>query len=309
MKPILVLALAVPLIATGLTGQSCVNPCVSSHWGDNLVSTQFLPTTFAIRVPGLPQDDVICQVEFFCKTRSSQPVSMPVWIYDRGPSGAPQSQIGAGTMFVGTSVGAYTASVQAPVQANTDFFVVFDNAIGDLTPPVAGFGGFGNDPAQEHWHTGPNWAGPHFSGRYIYRLYCSSGTTEASFSTVGQGCPGGNGVPLIGTFGSPLIGETVQVTLTQAPAQTMAVFFMGFTPNLIDLGVLGAPGCVLEQDVVFAHSTTTGSTGAVAYPLALPNNATLVGIPIRAQWTAVDPGANALGLIFTPGGILTIGDF
>ncbi len=72
---------------------------------------------------------------------------MPVWIYDRGPSGAPQSPIGSGNMFVGTTPAAYTASVQAQVQANTDFFIVFDNAIGDLTPPVAGFGSLGEPSA------------------------------------------------------------------------------------------------------------------------------------------------------------------
>ncbi len=122
-----------------------------------LQAAQFLPTTIAIRVPGLPQNDVICQIEFFCATRSGQPVQMPVWIHDRAASGAPQSPIESGTMLVGTNPGSCVAPVQAPVQANTDFFVVFDNAVGNLRPPVLGYGNYGTG-ASEHWHSGPpNW--------------------------------------------------------------------------------------------------------------------------------------------------------
>ena len=65
----------------------------------------------------------------------------------------------------------------------------------------------------------------------------------------------------------------------------------------------------MAMDAILAHNTTTGSTGAVAYPLSIPSDPTLVGLPIRSQWAAVDPSANALGLAFSPGGILTIGDF
>lgn len=297
------------ILALGLPGQSCVNACISSHWGQPLMlNAQILPTTFAIRVPGLPYADTICQIEFFCKTRSSQPVNMPVWIYDRAPSGAPQSPIGSGTMFVGTTPAAYTASVQAAVPANTDFFVVFDNAIGNLTPPLAGWGSYGT-AAQEHWHTGPNWIGPFATGKYIFQLYCSSGTVQGAFATVGQGCAGSNGVPVINAVGSPIIGETTQVTLTQAPLSAPVILVMGTAPTSVPLGAVGAPGCVLEQQPIVAAGMTAGSIGAVAYPFPIPNNPAFVGMQVHAQWAVGDFGVNQLGLVFSKGGVLTIGDF
>jgi hypothetical protein len=308
MRP-LFLTLTIPAFTAALAGQSCLNVCVSSHWGEPLVSTQFLPATFAIRVPGLPHSDVICQIEFFCETRSPQPLWMPVWIYDRGPSGAPQSPIASGSMFVDTTPGICTASVQAPMPANADFFIVFDNAIGNLTPPVAGFGSYGS-PAQEHWHGGPpSWNGPFATGRYIYRLFCESGSVQGTFTTVGQGCPGTNGVPVIGAVGSAVIGNTVQLTLTQAPAGAPTVVVLSTIPMPINLGSVGAPGCVLEQVPEASFGMVTGATGAAAFPFPIPNNVAFVGLPISAQWAVIEPGANQLGIVFSRGGVLTIGDF
>lgn len=301
--------LLLPALATALPAQSCVNPCVSSHWGAPLLTNaQFLPTTVALRVPGLSQADTVCQIEFFCKTRGNQPVLMPVWIYDRSPTGAPQSALGSGIMYVGTTAGAYTASVQAALPANTDFFVVFDNAVGNLTPPVTSWGSYGTTP-QEHWHTGPSWSGPHFSAQYIYRIYCSTGTVQGTFATQGSGCPGSNGIPVIDAVGDPVIGEITQVTLTQAPLATPVFCVLGTAAASLPLDAAGAPGCVLEPHPILVAAMTTGSIGATAYPFAIPNAPAFVGAQVLAQWAVVDPGSNQLGLVFSKGGVLTIGDF
>jgi len=303
------LRLIAAALAAALPGQSCVNPCISSHWGAPLLTNaQFLPTTVALRVAGLPQADTVCQIEFFCKTRNNQPVVMPVWIYDRSPSGAPQTQLSSGSMYVGTTAGAYTASVQAALPANTDFFIVFDNAVGNLTPPVTTWGSYGATP-QEHWHTGPSWFGPFFSAQYIYQVYCSTGTVQGTFATQGQGCPGSNGVPAINLVGDPIIGEMTQVTLMQAPLTAPAFCVLGTVPASLPLDLAGAPGCVLEQQPIIVAGMTAGSTGAVAYPFLIPNNAAFVGLQVLTQWAVVDPGVNQLGLVFSKGGILTIGDF
>lgn len=301
-------ALAIPLLSAGLAAQSCVNPCISANWGEPLRNAQFLPTTFAIRVPGPPQNDVICQMELFCATRNSQPVQMPVWIYDRGPSGAPQAPIAAGTMLIGTVPGSCVASLSAPVQANTDFFIVFDNAVGNLRPPVSSWGNYGGT-AHEHWHTGPNWSGPWFSGEYVYQLYCSSGTVQASFTTTGQGCAGTNGIPRIGAVGTPLIGTWFQVTLQQAPNLAPVVYAMGLVPNQVNLGLYGAPGCVVEHSPVISAALTAGSTGAASFPFQVPTHSSFVGMQIHSQWAVLDPGANQLGIVVSKGGVLTIGDF
>ena len=302
-------ALAALLLVAGLAAQSCVNVCASSNWGSPLRAARFTPTTIAIRVPGLATADVLCQIEFFCSTRSSQPVQMPVWIYDRAPSGAPGSPLGAGTMLVGTTAAAYSASIQAPVGANADFFIVFDNATGNLNPPVAGRGNSGSTP-QEHWHSGPpTWTGPFTTGQFIYRVFCSSGTVPGGFATTGGGCAGRAGVPRIGGVGSPVLGSTFQVTLAGAPSGAASVFMIGLGPQSVRLDTLGAPGCVIELLPFATESRRTGSTGATSFPFFLPNDPSIVGARVLGQWAVVDPPANALGITVSPGGVLTIGDF
>jgi hypothetical protein len=88
--------------------------------------------------------------------------------------------------------------------------------------------------------------------------------------------------------------------------------WLGSLPLPLDLGPLGAPGCVLWNDWWFVTATLVSplpsasfSHGCVA--LRLPLEPTLVGQVFYAQWAAVDPPRNALGLSFSNGVAATIG--
>ncbi|MCA8943785.1 MAG: hypothetical protein KDB80_14575 [Planctomycetes bacterium] len=291
-------------VVGGLAAQPCVQVVVSNNWQQTHRSTQMTATQVAIAVPALAQTETICQVELRCYTRSASPVAMPVWIYD-GPGGVPGVALGVTTMTVGTTLADHTAPIQATVPGGTPFFIVFDNAVGNLAPPIALGGTIGM-----HFVGGPSgWTGPFQTAAWMYQAYSSSGTLEGSFAEIGPGCPGIYGVPRIGVVGMPVTGTVSQVTLSNAPIRTPVQHLLGFAAAPVSLDALGLTGCVLEQNPVASFARLTGSTGAASFAYAIPNNPLLVGLQLHVQWSVLDPTANPLGLSLSPGGIATIGDY
>jgi hypothetical protein len=75
--------------------------------------------------------------------------------------------------------------------------------------------------------------------------------------------------------------------------------WLGPVPLPLDLTPLGAPGCLLLQDLVVTVPATLSVSSFAALPLA--SAATLRGLgPIYFQWLVVDP-SNALGLVASNG--------
>ena len=64
-----------------------------------------------------------------------------------------------------------------------------------------------------------------------------------------------------------------------------------------DLGVVGAGGCFLSIDVAASFFSSAAGDGSVTFPFQLPNNPQLLGKWLRFQAAAVDPAANALGVV------------
>ncbi len=295
--------LVAALPAVSATAQ-CTQVCRSANWNATHLGRQLTAATFAIQVPGLPQADTICRVELYCHTRNAAPVALPISIYDSAANGAPGQLVGAGTMFVGTTLGTYAAQLQAPVPARTDFHIVFDNAIGNLAPPTA----LGGSTVPHHVGSAGVWSGPFSSVQWMYQAYCSSRVARASFDRSGTGCRGTHGTPRIDAVGTPVLGSLMQVLLAQAPARAPVVYAMGLTAGPLDLGSLGAPGCALEQVPLVTVARTAGSTGAASVAHRIPNDRALLGAAFRVQWIVVDPLANSLGISVSPGGIAWIGD-
>ncbi len=133
-----------------------------------------------------------------------------------------------------------------------------------------------------------------------------------SFSTNGTGCMGNNGVPTIHS-NTPWIGETVNIEVGSLAANASPFVMLGFNAttwsggNLpFSFGVLGAMGCDLQVSNDFNFSATkNGSVGTL--PLAVPNDARLIGVSIFVQGFVLDVGANPLGLVVSPRGDLTFG--
>jgi len=74
------------------------------------------------------------------------------------------------------------------------------------------------------------------------------------------------------------------------------------------LAGLGAPNCSLLASADVTLAMTTGPLGTSAWSLNVPTIPELFGITLFTQWAVIDPGANALGLVFSDGGAATLGD-
>ena len=119
----------------------------------------------------------------------------------------------------------------------------------------------------------------------------------------GTGCGGCSA----GAIGAPEIGELgFELTLVGAEPASAAVAWLGVSDQAwegfalpLDLAFLGAPGCQLLTSGELAFVQLASPSGEAAQSLPLPNNPALIGASVYAQWSVLEAGANALGLVFS----------
>jgi FG-GAP repeat protein len=122
----------------------------------------------------------------------------------------------------------------------------------------------------------------------------------------GAGCPGSTlPTPRIGATGSPRVGTTFTVNLSETQPAKPALLLLGLSsaawwgiPLPLGLDFLGMPACSLlvSPDFPVGLSTTAFGPGrgrAVA-PVQVPSQASLIGVSFYAQWYVVDPGPAAV---------------
>lgn len=122
------------------------------------------------------------------------------------------------------------------------------------------------------------------------------------------GCAGSAGVPQLGIFENgtipftyaerPVLGSTFTVTGTNLPVNTALFQILSLVPasTPIDLGLHGAPGCLVEVGTLSIQFATTDIVGQSYWGLPLPFQQNLIGLPLQQQILVLDPAANALGL-------------
>jgi hypothetical protein len=122
-------------------------------------------------------------------------------------------------------------------------------------------------------------------------------------------------VPLLGSAGTPRIGGSFAVDLTQARANTAAFLFLGLSdqrwlgqPLPLDLGPAGAPGCFIWCSGELIHSVATNAAGAASFNYSVPNDRSLLGGVFFNDYVVHDPPANALQFVTTRGGRGRFGD-
>lgn len=143
--------------------------------------------------------------------------------------------------------------------------------------------------------------------------YQTNGTT-AGYGFFGEGCPGSSGTPeLYGTL--PRVGTTFQRRLFgMPPTGGLALLLIGLSRTSssfgalpLDLGVIGAPGCLLRVSPDLSE-TVVQSGGAATISIGIPNDAALVGADLFHQAIVIDSAAgNALGAIVSHAGQSRIG--
>lgn len=116
--------------------------------------------------------------------------------------------------------------------------------------------------------------------------------------------------PLALATGEPIIGSNMAVTTNFVPAPGLLFNIISTTqynPG-IDLGIVGAPGCLAHVDPgTSVYDTFLFGTGTVAFNVAIPNDISFLGVSLYMQSAAVDPFFNAFGFITSNGVTLTFG--
>lgn len=136
----------------------------------------------------------------------------------------------------------------------------------------------------------------------------------ATYSTFGNGCAGWAGMPwLAANGGGPRLGQLFVVSLYNLPPDHSTVFGFGLSntswsgrPLPYSFAPLGAPGCnlLISPDWTWAVLNWGGHAD---WSWMVPTTPTLAGVTFYNQAVAVDH-SNALGLVFTNGGVGVIGD-
>lgn len=122
----------------------------------------------------------------------------------------------------------------------------------------------------------------------------------ANVQSLGVGCPGSNGVPLLRSGASPTLGTSVTTRLSQALPNALAAWLFG-APPIADLPVGG--GCALNfQSLVLIVGVFTDAAGGAASTLSIPNAPALLGASLIEQVGVFDPlGVSPFGTATSPG--------
>jgi hypothetical protein len=140
------------------------------------------------------------------------------------------------------------------------------------------------------------------------------GTVAAIYVPFGSGCAGSVGMATNTASALPQIGQTMVANIGNLPPPNLAFFVFGwsrttsmFGPLPIDLGVVGAPGCLLRVSNDFVGAIV-GSGGSASFSLGIPGSQSFLGLQFFTQALALDPGWNALGAVLSDAAEATIGN-
>lgn len=190
------------------------------------------------------------------------------------------------------------ASAFSYVPASGQLLVEFTVRAAGVAPGGSGGLGLRTDPSIPFaWTSGTGWNGTVVAGGGIKVRLCTDHYGVIEYGV--GGCPGSNNLqPELTYTGSPQIGQTININVTNGPssATSVAVLAFSFYPRAgaFDLSGLGATGCTAYvHDHVVLWQVVNGGSHTVSLPLA-PGLAG--GVPFWNQWFFFDTQANPLGL-------------
>jgi hypothetical protein len=138
----------------------------------------------------------------------------------------------------------------------------------------------------------------------------------ASWTPFGAGCTGSAGLPTLrARSGSqPVLGSAFALELANVPGQ-LAAFVLGTSDQLwngrllpLGLSAVGMPGCTLLASPDTTLLAAVGA-GRATCSLSIPATPSLTGLRFFAQGLALDPTANALGIVASDAGAGVLGPF
>jgi hypothetical protein len=102
----------------------------------------------------------------------------------------------------------------------------------------------------------------------------------------------------------PRVGTSVTYTTSNVPAGTILtgqILSFGQVSPGVDLGFLGAPGCLQLINTAGSSSFLLFGGPTVTFALSIPNNPVFAGVVLFAQSASLTPGVNPLGLVTSNG--------
>jgi hypothetical protein len=110
------------------------------------------------------------------------------------------------------------------------------------------------------WTGAPPTTGSNGSGALKINVVCQ----KPDLHRYGHGCKGSNGkTPALGFTGSAALGATMSIDVTDCLANAISLHVIGTTRYGagIDLGLAGAPGCLLYESTDFVMPKVASATG------------------------------------------------
>jgi hypothetical protein len=138
---------------------------------------------------------------------------------------------------------------------------------------------------------------------YFYDVFVHGYSSAlATWKNYGSGLAGTLGVPSFTSRDDPIIGTTIRLDIGNSRgAQTAGLLFGGASS-----GSLKYKGGTLLVDDIFLLLQLPIAAAGISLDVDVPNDLTLVGVPVYLQVLEVDPGAPR-GFSFTPGLELDLG--
>ncbi|MCA8957840.1 MAG: hypothetical protein KDC87_17320, partial [Planctomycetes bacterium] len=125
---------------------------------------------------------------------------------------------------------------------------------------------------------------------------------SGSVAFAGVGCNSSSNTPLvISTDTYPSAGNPITIKLAGARSTTPALLVVGLSstkwlglPLPLDMGIFGAPGCMIWNDPILQVGAVTNTTGAIDFKVTIPS--AFGSGTVYAHWWVRDVGANSFGV-------------
>ncbi|MFO1050784.1 MAG: S8 family serine peptidase [Planctomycetota bacterium] len=237
--------------------------------------------------------------EVFSASNTGSPVTVNAAIYGVTGIEPVTTPLATTTVTIGTTPGFYRGTFAAPVNIPLGrFWVGVDHgAQTTLTAQIVG----------------GSVAGAYERGAFGTGTWTrSTAVTTAAMHAI---CALQTAAPSLAGNGIPLIGRQVQFNLSQARPGSPGILFYGFsetsfggTPLPLLLDGIGATGCSLLTSSEISQVLFTGASGQFSTFFAIPADPALVAARFYSQCAIVDPAINTLGMVFSNGLRMVIGE-
>jgi hypothetical protein len=117
-------------------------------------------------------------------------------------------------------------------------------------------------------------------------------------------------IPELSNNGLPILGQTYDVTLSDAVASSAAFILTGLSDSIfqgtpLPAPIPGAPGCSVFAAPEVTELVITSGSGTASASFGVPNSVSYIGLELFHQWAVLD-AVNAVGIVVSDAGKASI---